>query len=542
MYKIIKNTKKYKTPKLINIMKNRIKNLASKFKSKKYYIPAILIIAIVAWRMLSGGNTNGEEIITVEASTFVQEVAVTGKVIAAKDVVLGFENPGRVSVINVKVGDQVKQGQVLTSLSSGDAYATVLQRQARVEAELAKLAEVQRGSRQEDINIAQSEYEGAVIAFDQAKQSLIDSIKDAYAKSDDALRSRIDQLYTNPRTVTPRIIPFDDYNLQTSLESRRLRAGEIMRDWSASLAGLNVSTFDQKYIVEARTNMSFMRDFLNDLSRAVSAIQSSGGGVSQTTVDKYVNDISSARTSVSSSFTTLTTAEQSYKVATTAKLTKEQQLSLKRNGSTVEQIASQQAQLRSAQADLQSAQAALSKSTIRAPFDGVITKVDVKEGEIVSTTVNAISMISSAGYEIESFISESDVSKVRVGQPARVTLDAYGRDIIFKATVGQVDPTETNDNGISTYKTKLQFVEVDERVRSGMTANITIQTAETPASVIIPQEALFLEGAEKVVTVDQAGTRVNRKVVTGGIDTQGRIEILEGLVVGDRVVVKKADK
>lgn len=538
MDKIIKKSK----PKIINTMKNRIKNLAGKFKSKKYYIPTILIIAIIVWRMLSGGNTNGEEIITVEASTFVQEVAVTGKVIAAKDVVLGFENPGRVSVINVKVGDQVKQGQTLTSLSSGDAYATVLQRQARVEAELAKLAEVQKGSRQEDINIAQSEYEGAVIALDQAKQSLIDSIKDAYAKSDDALRSRIDQLYTNPRTVTPRIIPFDDYNLQTSLDNKRLRAGEILRDWSSSLAGLNTSTFDQKYIVEARTNMSFMRDFLNDLSRAVSAIQASGGGTTQATVDKYINDISSARTSVSASFNTLTTAEQSYKVATTAKLTKEQQLSLKKNGSTAEQIASQQAQLRSAQADLQSAQAALAKSTIRAPFDGVITKVDVKEGEIVSTTVNAISMISSAGFEIESFISESDVSKVRVGQPARVTLDAYGRDIIFKATVGQVDPTETNDNGISTYKTKLQFVEVDERVRSGMTANITIQTAETPASVIIPQEALFLEGAEKVVTVDEAGKRVNRKVVTGGIDTQGKIEILEGLVVGDRVVVKKDDK
>jgi RND family efflux transporter MFP subunit len=518
-------------------MKSKMRSLLSRFQKKRYYIPTIALVMIVIWRLVSGGTDNGEEIITVEATTFVQEVAVTGKVIAAKDVVLGFENPGRVSVINVKVGDKVSQGQVLTSLSNADAYATVLQRQARVDAEVAKLAEVRIGSRQEDINIAQSEYDGAVVAYEQAKQSLIDSIKDAYAKSDDALRSRIDQLYTNPRTVTPRIIPFDDYNLQMSLDYKRLRAGEILRDWSASLSGLNTSSFDQKYIVEARENMSFMRDFLNDLSRAVSALQTSGG-MSQTTVDKYINDISSARSTVSASFTTLTSAEQSYKVALTTKLTKEQQLTLKRNGSTPEQIASQQAQLRSAQADLQSAQAAFSKTVIRAPFDGTITKVEVKEGEIVSTTVEAVSMISSAGYELESFISESDVSKVKEGQPARVTLDAYGRDIIFRAVVSHVDPTETNDNGISTYKTKLQFENVDDRVRSGMTANIVIQTAETPASVIIPQEALFLEGAEKVVTVDEAGRRVNRKVITGGINTQGQIEIIDGLVVGDRVVVK----
>ncbi|HEY1037233.1 MAG TPA: efflux RND transporter periplasmic adaptor subunit [Candidatus Paceibacterota bacterium] len=519
-------------------MKSRIQSLTKHLKKKKIYIPLALLLIFGAFSVFGGKGDVAEEIYAVEPATFVQEVAVTGQVVAAKDANMTFESTGRVARINVKVGDEVRAGQVLASLSNGDAAAAVAQRQARADSQAARLAEVRTGSRTEDVNIAQAEFDGAVIAYGQSLQSLVDEIKDTYSKSDDAIRSKVDQLYRNPRTVTPEIISFDNYTLAVSLNAKRLRAGEILAEWSKSVMPLTVDTYSASYLNEARTNLAFMRDFMNDLSTAVSAIEASSA-IPQSTIDKYRSDISSARSTIGASFSALTAAEQSYKSALTTKQTKEQQLALKKSGSTSQQIAQQQAEYRSALADVQAAQAALAKTLIVAPFDGVITKVDIKVGESSPVGSSALSLISSSGFEIESFISENDISKVMIGQPARVTLDAYGSDVVFSAAVSQVDPSETIKDGVSTYKTKLQFTQNDDRIRSGMTANTVIQTAEKPASVIIPQEALFLEGGEKVVTVDEAGKRVNRKVVTGGINTQGKIEVLEGLLVGDRVVIKK---
>ena len=520
-------------------MKSRISSFFRIFKSKKIYIPAIIILAIVGWSVFGSKSTAGEQKITVQSATFVQEVSVTGKVVAAKDVNMAFEASGRVSSISVKVGGKVAEGQLLTSLSNGDAYGLVLQKQAKVDEENARLAEVRKGPRQEDVAIAKSEAEGAVASYNQAVQSLIDQIKDSYSKSDDALRSKVDQLYTNPRSATPEILPFDNYNLKRSLEDQRVRVGEILTNWNAELSGLSgAASYSDKVLADARVNLATMRNYLNDLSTAASAFQTSGS-LPQATVDKYRSDISSARAAVSAAISSLTASELSYKNSLTTKQTKDQAYLLKLAGSTSEQINAQAAQLKSAQADLQSANAAYAKTVIRAPFDGLITKVDIKEGETVSPTINAISMISSAGYEIESFVSESDIAKVRVGQPAQVTLDAYGKEVKFKATVSEVDPAETVLDGVSTYKTKLQFVATDERVRSGMTANTTIQTAEKPASVVVPQEALFLEGGEKVVTVEEAGKRVNKKVVTGGINSDGDIEVISGLSIGDVVIVIK---
>jgi HlyD family secretion protein len=520
-------------------MKSRISSILGKLKKKKVFIPLIVILVIILWNSFGSSGGAGVEKIAIKSETFVQEVSVTGKVVAAKNVDMAFEASGRVAEIRAKVGGSVSQGDLLASLSNGDAWGVVLQKQARVDEESAQLAEVQKGTRQEDIHIAKSEAEGAQSSYSQAVQSLIDQIKDSYSKSDDSLRSKIDQLYSNPRSVTPEIMSFDNYQLKRSLEDQRVKVGEVLVAWNIQLNTVSgTSSYSDAILKDARNNLSVMRAFLNDLSVAASSFKESGS-FTQVTIDKYRSDISSARTSISSAISALTSVELTYKNAVTTKQTKEEQYKLKLAGSTEEQIAAQQAQYKSALADLQGAQSLYGKTLIRAPFDGLVTKVDIKEGQTVSPTTNAISMISSAGYEIESFVSESDIAKVKVGQPAVVTLDAYGKDTKFKATVSEVDPAETVLDGVSTYKTKLQFVVNDERIRSGMTANTKIQTAEKPVSVVIPQEALFLEGGEKVVTIEEGGKRVNKKVITGGINSDGNIEVISGLSIGDVVVMIK---
>ena len=485
---------------------------------------------------MTKGSNSGTSLV-VQPSTFVQEVAVTGKVVAAEDVSMGFEVSGRVSNVNVKVGDKAYEGQTLASLSSGDASANILQRQAALDSEIAKYDQIKKGTRDEDLAIAESDRAGTATTYNQNMQSLVDQIKDSYAKIDDSIRTRVDQLFTNPRSVNPEVLAFDDYNLKLSVNDQRLKIGEHLISWQKELATLDTYSLNEAYIKEAHDSLNSMRAFLNDLSNGVSTLHA-GGALTQSTLDGYKNDISSARTNISLAISTLSTSEQTYRTSKTAAIKAEQQLTLKTNGSTAEDIAAQAAQVKSARAQLENARAVFGKTLISAPFSGLVTKVDIKEGEIASPNTPVISLISASSYEMESYVSENDISKVKVGQTAKVTLDSYGKDVIFTAKVVQVDPAETVLNGASTYKIKLQFTANDDRIRSGMTANITIETASKPASIIVPQEAVFLEKGEKVVTVESNGKNVNKKVETGGINTAGEIEIVSGLAVGDKIIIK----
>lgn len=505
-------------------MKSVAHRFLSFIKKPLFYIPAILIIAGGVYAYVSNSSGGNEEIFTVTSGEFVQSISVTGKVIPAQNVDLGFEQSGRVSYVRVNVGDSVRLGQVIASLSNGDLSATVAQREAQVEAEQARLAEIQRGSRPEDIRLAQNN-------VTQAKLSMVDAVRDAYTKSDDVLRKNIDQLYTDPRSIRPQIIPSDNYALTESLNEQRLRVGEMLTSWSAEVSTLSADNYSNTNLSKARTNLLTMQKYLDDLSIAVSSYKE--GSMTQATIDKYRSDISSARSSISSTVSALNTAESSLRRY-------EDQLAIEQAGSTAEEINTQLAQVKSAQASLASARASVGKTIITAPFDGVITKSDIKAGEIASPNEPVISIISAAQYQIESFISETDVAKVAAGQDARVTLDAYGKDVYFAAKVSEVDPAETILNGISTYKTKLQFNQSDDRIKSGMTANISIETARKSSSFSIPQEALFLNYGEKSVTVLNAdNTRKTVVVVTGSIGNDGSIEVLSGLNEGDRIVITK---
>lgn len=505
-----------------------LKNALNILKLKKVYITLIAIILIFAIYKYSNSNSTQETIITIEPTTFVQEVSVTGKVQAANNVDMGFEAVGRVSKVNAKVGQQVKKGDILVSLANGDAYGSVLQRQANLDNLLS-------GARKEDISIAESDVQSAQSTLDQNTQALVDKIKEVYSVTDDAIKTKADQLFTNPRTVNPEVIVFnngrdDFFSLKLSINAKRVRVGENLNALSSSISSLSVSNLNNDYIVQTRETLNLIKSLLDDLSMVASSIQINGG-VTQTTVDGYKNSISSARASVNAISLGLTTTEQSYNVSKSGLERAKQQLALKKAGSTSDEI-------KAARAQLQSAQAVLDKTLIVAPFDGIVTKMDAKEGESVNLGSTYVSMISAANFEVESYVSESDIAKVKVNQPARITLDTYGKDVIFPAVVYEVDPAETVVDGVTTYKIKLSFNQSDERIKSGMTANITVETSNKPSTVVIPQEALFLNAGEKMVTVDQGGNRVDKKVETGGLNANGEIEIVSGLMVGERVVVK----
>lgn len=507
----------------------KIKKILAFFKKKAVYIPliilAVLIGGMVAW---SKTRPDNYQTISVSRISFSEEVSVTGKVVAAEDVNLGFESGGKAASVRAVVGAKVAKGQLLASVASGDVYATVLDRQAKLQAAQARLSLLQKGTRSEELQITET-------AKEQAENALEDSIIEAYVTSDDVVKGDTDQFFHDPATNNPELISYNDYAKKTSIEKKRIEIRYMLEEWQESNMKMQDSGYAESYLILAKSNLAFMRDYLNDLTMVIVALEEDDT-YSDSQIATLKSALSSARSSVSAAISSLNADERAYKAA-------KDQLVLDQAGSTIEDLQIEQANVKSAQASLLQAQAELAKTSIFAPFEGTVTKVDLKIGELVSANTPVISMISSANFEVESFIPEADIAKVEVGDKGTTTLDAYGDDVPFEVVVTGIDLSDTEVEGVSTYKTTLQFTSFDERIRSGMTANIDLVSGTRDDVLAIPQSALInKEGKRTVLVRDANGKAVSREIRTGSLDAEGNIEVTEGLSEGDLVVTNPVKK
>jgi len=269
---------------------------------------------------------------------------------------------------------------------------------------------------------------------------------------------------------------------------------------------------------------------------AVNALKANSN-FSQTTIDSYRSDIATARSNVNTAISNLSAAEESLRDAESALLLAKEELVLKQAGAREEQITAQQARVEEARASVNNYKVEIEKTILFSPFSGAITKREAEVGEIVAANSAIISLISADRLLIETNIPEADIAKLSVDDIARVTLDAYGDDVLFQARVVSIEPAETIIEGISTYKTKLQFIERDERIRSGMTANIDISTDKKVDVIAVPQRAVITKNGDKIVRILTGGSVEEVVVVTGLRGSDGRVEIINGVKGGDKVII-----
>ncbi len=504
--------------------------------------PISIISIIVILGLAAGGyfyfgrEANPEfDVAIAKRSDLIQEVSVTGRVKPTRSVELAFEKSGKVSAVYADIGKQVSAGQILVVLENSELAAQLLQAEADVKIQEAKLNELRRGTRQEEIQVQEVKVENAKVALEDAKTNLIDKIRDAYSKSDDGVRNKVDQFFSNPRSSSPQI-NISGFNKEMEVEWQRVLIEFLLNSWQNSLIGLSASGDLDTRLKEAKSNLEEVRDFLNLVASSVNAL-TVNANLSQTTIDTYKSDVSTGRTNLNTAIVNLSAAEENYRSAKSSLTLAENELFLKKAGTIEEQIAAQEAQVEKAKANVENYRAQISKTILRAPISGMVTKQDAKVGEIVSANTPIVSLISASQFEIEANMPEADIAKVKLGNTAKVTLDAYGNDISFNVKVTAIDPAETIIDGVATYKTTFQFTDKDERVKSGMTANIDISTEKREGVIVIPQRAVITKNGDKIVRLLEGETPKEVKVKTGLRGSDGNIEIIEGINEGDRVII-----
>ncbi len=204
---------------------------------------------------------------------------------------------------------------------------------------------------------------------------------------------------------------------------------------------------------------------------------------------------------------------------------------------TLKGVAVQKATLLSAQAGVASAQAQLAKTIIKAPFDGIIANQDVQAGDLASPGMPIITLVSDQNtFEIDVLATEQDATKIKIGDMAEATLDAYGKTNVFKAQVETIDPVATVQDGATAYKITLLLSGNDERVKSGLNANVFIGLDEKKDVLEVSQKAIIAEGNKQFVLVFANGVQQKKEIITGIVGADGMVEIVSGLSDGESVV------
>lgn len=522
-------------------------NIMLKFLKRPIVIvPAVIVISIIGGVVYLGRNKAPKvEFMVAGKRDLVQEASVTGRVTPAEDVELAFEVSGKVSRIYARVGDKVNPGATIVALENAGILAELLQAEANLESEQARFAELQKGSRPEEISQAE-------ITLNNVKLKAEVDIKEDYDAALTAAQKAVNVGKTALLTLTDIQSAHFFTNDQEGFKIADAKAAAIKSLLGAVDAGRwpsdSISVLEGGAFGTVRSavlNPSF-ENIDSALSATVSAMQLVKIALETVPVQSDFTatektDLSSEKTNVSSEITTMSTKDQAIAVqkVTNANAISAAQASLDliKAGTVPEQISAEAAKVKAAEANKKNVQAQVLKTFLMAPIRGVVTKQDAVVGEIVSANSPVVSLISLAKFEIEANVPEADIAKIKIGNTAKVTLDAYGNEVIFEAKVTKIDPAETIIDGVATYKTTLQFATEDERIKSGMTANVDVLGETREGVIAVPARAVFTKGGEKFVRLlaDDGSTR-EVKVTTGFRGSDGNIEITEGVAEGDKVV------
>ena len=185
-----------------------------------------------------------------------------------------------------------------------------------------------------------------------------------------------------------------------------------------------------------------------------------------------------------------------------------------------------------ARAMLYATQSQWSKTELVSPIAGIVTQQEARVGEVAQGTV--IRVIDPHDLHIESLMSESDVVRMHVGQEAKIVFDAFD-DEVFTASITKIDPEATILQDVTYYKVSLELDIIDDRVRSGMGVDVDIVVEQEDDVLNIPLRFVRTDNKGSYVYIKDGEEHVKRYITIGLEGDEGNVEIVEGLVEGQKV-------
>lgn len=190
------------------------------------------------------------------------------------------------------------------------------------------------------------------------------------------------------------------------------------------------------------------------------------------------------------------------------------------------------AQIAQAEAALASARNQLSQAVITAPISGKVASIHVEEGQLAAPGSPVLDIVNLDEVFVTGSLPASQIARLEVGQPARVTLDNGAIEV--EGRVAAISPA-ADTSGL--FPVKVQLLNVQQAPRPGTYGKADIEVARHEQSIIIPRDAL-LAGTGKTRTVYVVEDNVAKEVtIEIGIEAGDEVQVLSGLTAGQFVVL-----
>ncbi|MCX6724001.1 MAG: efflux RND transporter periplasmic adaptor subunit [Candidatus Staskawiczbacteria bacterium] len=475
--------------------------------SKKIIVGGVVIIAVAIAVILYFVFTQGApaKLLSVEVKNgdITEKINLIGQVKASQGVDLAFESQGKIVANYVKVGDKITKGQALLAIDDSTLQSQLRQAQAQLD----------------------------VLNIDTIKNKLDSGTQTLYSGS----LSGAQKSATTAKDILL-IISDIQYNHFTAQNQQNITLQSVKEKavysllgqhgaglWNSQAIGqLNGGAFG---LVENAVNNPTPDNIDSALSTLKLSLQDVNSLIDETPIDPALTSVE--RTAISLAKININTEI----ITTSANI--QAIAGLKVNNLAT--IATANAQTESAKANIDVIKTQISKTVIRAPFSGQVDKDNAVVGQIVSANT-PVATISNNNLEIDFYMPEIDLSGARAGSKANVTLDAFGNQVVFPATIFSVDLSPTIVGGSSVYGAKLKFDASDNRINPGMTANITISSDTHSNVLIVPRSAVVQNNNKYFVIVEKGNSQKETREVAVGLRDNKNVEITLGLKLGEKVL------
>ncbi len=469
-----------------------------KAKARRRLIRNIIIIVVLlgiggafaATKIRRVDSPKGLVTATAKRANLNETVSATGSVTAQTGamVKIGSQITGIIKRLFADVGSNMHAGDMIAELDLPDLHAQVAQAQANLQAAQERLTEQLSG-----VNLQGTQVSTAI---DQAKAAL------SVAQSN--LRQVQQSAAAQIETAQAGILQAEANNTNSSANLKRMQelfqkgyvaASDV--DSAKAQAGVNAAQ-----LVSARQNLDIVQN-------------------------KVSADLQSAKDGVRQAQAALSAAQ-----AGTAQ-----------NTIKAQQIAEARAAVSQTQAALAFQKAQEAKAYIRTPISGTVIQLAQQQGETIAAGLSAPTLIIVADLnrlQVDAFVDETDIGKVRMGQEAQVTVDAYP-DHPFRGKVVKIASGSTMQQNVVTYDVTIALDNPERLLKPDMTATVNITVASHDNVLTVPVDAIKQGKMGNTVTVQRVGkdgqpTFQIVHVRTGMSDGENT-EIKRGLRDGDVVVI-----
>lgn len=520
-------------------------------------------LSIGAVVLLTGcaGSAPAQEAVKVARGDIVQTVSADGELSLPQQRKLSFSVSGKIDSISVEEGAKVTKGQALARLEVASLERAVSSAQLAV-----KSAEADRDQAEAGLRSSQADLKQAEIAVQSAKadQDQYDnSVKTAEAnlrQAEYALKTaeaNKDIATDSFRKIT---YPYTYSTFTLDIPEAVAQLGEAERLFKEASRGQQPGLTTEEYAAAARKT----QEALDSLSKARQRLDRGQGA------DVFASGLLTVR-----DYWTLREAQLGMEKAQLGVDTAKGTIDMARLGVDNARNAALKARLGSqastvaldkARAGVRNAEVLLDKTrvgvdvatnnfnnarqtladaTITAPFDGIIARVSVKTGDVLTVadyTRTIFELIDPRRMEFTIKVDEIDIPGVALGQDAIVSVDAMPGEKL-KGKVAFVSPLPVVEGGVVQYQVKIGFdVPEGSPLKAGMSSSASIATSQRQGVLLVPTRAISRAKAGKPTVKLSANGQAEERAVTTGVSNAAETEVTSGLNEGDVVLVDRSIK